>query len=469
MSDITIKYMKMKNNVNTKRWQIYWMMLTLIALCFSHCKQDEVEHEVGYDPSKPIVVTDFYPKGGGVGSNLVLYGENFGNDLSKTKVVIGGKDAKVIGVKNNSLYCVIPEKAYDGDIQVSILDDSGVEVAHAEAKEPFEYTRKWLVSTFIGKYYEVASNFEEKEGPFNDCGAFKGMLWFTFDPQNPNHLYFTADGNSPRLVDFDKEYVSYFRTGFDRTSIINWRQGGNQDMIASDNHSSDTKYGNYIFSRTSGFVQKEPIEVYARGVNGTMVHPLNGELYYSRYRAGDVRRYDFTTGEDRLVFANPYSAVAVYMVMHPSGDYAYLIEYEKHFIMRTDYDYEKKTFKTPYTIAGGAEASGYKDGVGTSARLNNPVQGVFVKNPDYEEQGGDQYDFYFCDKNNHAIRILTPQGRVSTYAGRGNNGTSGYANGDLRTEARFNQPQAIAYDEVKKCFYIGDTGNWIIRKIAQEE
>lgn len=246
-------------------------------------------------------------------------------------------------------------------------------------------------------------------------------------------------------------------------------QNENQDMIVSDNHSSDTKYGNYIFSRASDFLQNKPIEVYARGVNGTMVHPKNGELYYSRFRAGDIRRYDFETGEDKLAFANPYSAIAVYMVPHPSGDYAYLIERDRHFIMRTDYDYEKKIFKTPYTIAGGADASGYKDGVGTNARLNWPVQGVFVKNPAYEEQGGDQYDFYFCDRNNHAIRILTPQGRVSTYAGRGNNGTSGYANGDLRTEARFNQPQAIVYDEVRKCFYIGDTGNKVIRKIALEE
>lgn len=460
--------MKITNNFNIKRWRIHWMLFALIALCFIQCKQDEAEQTVGYDPSKPVVITDFFPKEGGVGSNLVVYGENFGNDLAKTKVLIGGKSAKIISVKDGSLYCVIPEKAYDGDIQVSILGDNGEELAQAEAKEPFKYIKKWLVSTFLGKYYEVGSDFEEKEGPFDDCGAFKGMFWFSFDPDNHNHLYFTNDGKSCRLVDFEKEYVSYFRTGFDRTSVITWKVDGNHDMIVADNHASDTRYGNYIFSRASDFKQSEPIEVYARGVQGSMVHP-NGELYYSRFRAGDVRRYDFATGEDKLVFVNPYSGAAVHMVLHPSGTYAYLIEYDKHFIMRTDYDPIKKTFKTPYTICGAAASSGYADGVGTSARLNHPKQGVFVKNPAYAETGGDQYDFYFCDKDNHAIRILTPQGRVSTFAGRGNNGTSGYANGDLRTEARFNGPTAIAYDEEKKCFYIGDANNWVIRKIAKEE
>lgn len=459
--------MKIKNKI--WRWQIYRMLLGLTVLCLTHCKQDEIEQEIGYDSSKPVMVTDFYPKEGGVGNNLVIYGDNFGNDLSKIKVTIGGKPAKVIGVKNNSLYCVIPEEAYDGDIKVVILGDGNIEVAQGAAKEVFAYTRKWLVSTFLGKYYQVGTDFQEKEGPFNDCGGFKGMEWFSFDPKNQNHLYVAAGSSSSRLIDFEKKYVSYFRTTIDNVGVLTWRTDGNQDMIVSHNHASDTKYGNYIFTRESNFTQKQAIEVYMRGVRGTFVHPQTGILYYSRFRAGDMRSYNFTTKEDKLVFTNPYSGVAIYMVLHPSGEYAYLIEYDKHFIMRTDYDPVNKTFKIPYTICGAAGTSGYADGIGTNARLNAPVQGVFVKNPDYEVSGGDKYDFYFCDRNNHAIRILTPKGRVSTYAGRGNNGTSGYVNGDLRTEARFNAPQAIAYDELKKCFYIGEAGNWVIRKISKEE
>ncbi|TCC93130.1 IPT/TIG domain-containing protein [Pedobacter hiemivivus] len=459
--------MKIKNNV--RHWQIHWMLLGLIVLCLTHCKQDEVKQEAKYDPSKPLEVTDFYPKEGGAGNNMVIYGENFGSDPSKIKVMIGGKVAVVVGVKNNSLYCLIPAQAYDGDIKVSVVDGNNNEIANAAAKEVLSYTRKWLASTFLGKYYEVGSAFQEKEGPFEDCGAFKGIQWLSFDPKNPNHLYFTAGGSSSRLIDFENKYVSYFRTGLDDASVMTWKIDGNQDMLVSHNHASDTKYGNYIFSRQSNFVQKQAIEVYSRGVRGTLIHPQNGELYYSRFRAGDVRRYDFNTKEDKLVFTNPYSGIAIYMVMHPTGDYAYLLEYDKHYIMRTDYDRVNKTFKIPYTICGEAGTTGYADGIGTNARLNFPVQGVFVKNPDYEASGGDQYDFYFCDKSNHAIRTLTPQGRVGTFAGRGNNGTSGYANGDLRTEARFNSPQAIAYDELKKCFYIGDAGNWLIRKIAKEE
>ena len=93
---------------------------------------------------------------------------------------------------------------------------------------------------------------------------------------------------------------------------------------------------------------------------------------------------------------------------------------------------------------------------------------MFVKNPAYKGSS-DEYDFYFCDRENHCIRILTPQGRVTTFAGRGSNGTSGYNDGDLRQEARFNHPEGIVYDEERECFFIGGRENRRIRKIGYEE
>jgi hypothetical protein len=463
----------MKVEKMSKRWRpFHGIWLVMMMLCFVQCKESSESDTLSadFDPSKPITVTDFLPKEGGAGSNLVIYGENFGNNISRIEVVIGGKSAKVINVKGNSLYCIVPAQAYEGDIQVSVLDEAGEEeLARGKAKDAFLYERKWVVTDLVGTYYEVGSQFEEKEGPFGDCGAFKEMTWFTFDPKNPNHLYFAAENSSARKVDLEQRYVSYFRTpGIGRKSVILWKPDGDRDLITPENHASDTRNAFYVFSRSSNFLSSQVINRVARGVNGAAIHPVNGEMYYSLYRAGEVRRHDLTTGDDRLAFANPFSSVAIYIVIHPSGDYAYITNSERHYILRSDYDYERKTFKAPYPVAGMASTSSWLDGVGTSARLNRPMQGVFVKNPDYEEQGGDQYDYYFCDRDNHCIRKVTPQGRVSTFAGRGNNGTSGYANGDLRLEARFRAPRAITYDETRNCFYVGDTDNWIIRKIALE-
>lgn len=68
------------------------------------------------------------------------------------------------------------------------------------------------------------------------------------------------------------------------------------------------------------------------------------------------------------------------------------------------------------------------------------------------------------------MRVLTPTGRVYTFAGRGKDVAAGaYSDGALRTEAQFDRPWAIAYDEKRKCFYVGERNNKVIRKIALEE
>ena len=155
----------MKKKTKSNVWHIQWMLLAFVALCFTSCKDDNEVQGGAFDPNRSVVISDFMPKGGGYGSNLILYGDNFGNDPSKVKVTIGGKDAKVIGLKNQSLYCVIPEKVSDkGDIQVSIIDDNGEAIAIAEAEGHFKYEKKWLVSTYIGTYYAVGTDYKEKEG-----------------------------------------------------------------------------------------------------------------------------------------------------------------------------------------------------------------------------------------------------------------------------------------------------------------
>lgn len=40
------------------------------------------------------------------------------------------------------------------------------------------------------------------------------------------------------------------------------------------------------------------------------------------------------------------------------------------------------------------------------------------------KENEDCYDFYFTDSKNHCIRVLTPEGVVSTFAGRGSAGVN---------------------------------------------
>ena len=105
--------MRMKNHACS----FLWGMLALISFCFVGCKDDdEGGKRTPFDPSKPVVISDFTPKEGGWGARLLLYGDNFGDDPAKVKVTIGGKEAKVITVTNENLYCFVPRSDDAGNI-----------------------------------------------------------------------------------------------------------------------------------------------------------------------------------------------------------------------------------------------------------------------------------------------------------------------------------------------------------------
>lgn len=89
----------------------------------------------------------------------------------------------------------------------------------------------------------------------------------------------------------------------------------------------------------------------------------------------------------------------------------------------------------------------------STATFNSPV-GVAI------DSAG---NMYVADAGNNAIRLITPDGKVSTYAG----GQSGYDDG-IGTAARFNSPIGIAVDGAGNVF-VSDTGNHTIRMILPSQ
>lgn len=476
--------MKKKSDWRTRFIRLCAVVLPLIVLCFTACKDEDKEENLPFDPTKPVVITDFSPKSGGIGNNVILYGENFGNDPKKLKVIVGGKEANIISVKNNILYCVVPRMATEGDVEISVYDDNGEEVAFAEAEEKFTYVKQWLVSTLAGQRFENEKDAFQGEGAFDACGCIKGATWFSFDPKsNFDHLYLTCYGaGAIRLIDLEEKTVTMVRhlgNAVDRPALINWTADENQDMIVSSDLSKDGNI-HVLRTRVSEFQSEVKIGNKQRGVTGAFVHPNTGKLYYTVYPDDKIYEYNFEDKQTSVIAMHVREKETLRMVVHPTGKYAYLLrQYNAKgngYIARMDYNSDTDQFTTPYIVAGSDNVSGYRDGVGSRVQMNGPTQGVFVKNPDYAGEN-EEYDFYFCDEWNHCIRILTPTGRVVTFAGRGNDSKDpGFANGAVRSEARFAYPWAIAYDEKRKCFYVGERGmdreggkQAVIRKIAMEE
>lgn len=104
------------------------------------------------------------------------------------------------------------------------------------------------------------------------------------------------------------------------------------------------------------------------------------------------------------------------------------------------------------TVAGVAGVAGNSDGNGAAARFNKP-SGLAV------DLAG---NLYIVDSGNHAIRMMTPAGAVTTIAGDASaaDGVDGYGK-----SAHFIDPYQLAVDS-HGALYVADCGDNTVRRIA---
>ncbi|MES2947189.1 MAG: hypothetical protein V4858_01485 [Pseudomonadota bacterium] len=104
------------------------------------------------------------------------------------------------------------------------------------------------------------------------------------------------------------------------------------------------------------------------------------------------------------------------------------------------------------TLAGLAGRSSSRDGAGAAARFEDP----------YAVATDGAGNVYVADATDHSIRKITPDGTVTTLAGKA--GTLGSSDG-AGAAARFRGPQGIAADSAGNV-YVADTGNRTVRKVS---
>jgi hypothetical protein len=106
-----------------------------------------------------------------------------------------------------------------------------------------------------------------------------------------------------------------------------------------------------------------------------------------------------------------------------------------------------------YTFAGNGTLGYYGDGgPATSAELNGPFGGLLSTNN----------LLYIADGNNNVVRLVYPNGTITTFAGNGNRGYSG--DGGPATNASLYNPAGVAQSENGDIF-ICDSRNNAIRVV----
>jgi IPT/TIG domain len=108
------------------------------------------------------------------------------------------------------------------------------------------------------------------------------------------------------------------------------------------------------------------------------------------------------------------------------------------------------TYPEDVSTFAGSGLGGSANGQGTAASFSAPENGAF------DSKG----NLFVADYGNNLIRMITPDGTVSTFAGKT---TSGFSNGQ-GTNATFKNPSGLIFDTQGNLF-VSDEGNNAIRKI----
>lgn len=111
-----------------------------------------------------------------------------------------------------------------------------------------------------------------------------------------------------------------------------------------------------------------------------------------------------------------------------------------------------RTFLSVETFAGSLNSTGSTNGPRLDARFNGPVDMV------YDDMG----NLYIAEQFNHVIRIMSPEGIVSDFVGL--SGTSGFQDG-TGINARFNEIRGITLDNDGNII-VADKENHAVRKVT---
>jgi hypothetical protein len=444
MNSKTLKKMKM----NMLRFFAASMFASVFFLlsCEDREKNDGREP---YDPSKPVVLTSFFPDSGRIAEKVILNGANFGSDPGKIRVYFNAKQAKVIGAKGSTMYAICPRTPGDTcDISVVIGNDSLV------YPQKFRYQISVSVSTIAGN----GSN-DFIPGPLASSAIRSDGLCIDDD----NNLFAAKRDDNPRFMRINEEEDILT----DIVADIQCESPAVNRQTGIVYFSSDGEHNTYYScDPKEGWAPRARVWTWKAGTGNTPTDTwkkavafsyTEDKLYVLHYN-GHLVKIDPETNEGEVVMILPQGD-CFGMAFHPlKPELLYMCFYgnsgvNANAICTLDVADPVGTFKK--LNANAPTVGGHRDGDLIDARFNNPFQLFFDP---------DDGTCYIADRNNHCIRKITPEGNVETVLGIP--GISGFKDGG-KEDALFDQPTGIAVSK-DGSVYVSDHNNYRVRKLAIE-
>ncbi|MDR1666997.1 MAG: IPT/TIG domain-containing protein [Bacteroidales bacterium] len=451
---------KVKKAILSKGSRLMCAFCLFYLISCEESTSSKTDNTPSYDPGQAVLRESFTPVEGGMATQVILKGENLGNDPKAVKVYFNHKAAPVVGCSNGRVLAITPRQPGDTCvISLVIGNDSSV------FSQKYVYHTNRLVETIVGQKGTTAL----KTGSFGEA-TFNNPNYLTID--NEGNLFLAHESTSAvLLIDQQNRTVTQLFACPNKPNAPSTDMEGKVILVPADGGSTylDTYFEfdpelqwaprtRKVLHPTANDIASGMLDFTVNQFKHSFaICSLDGMIYFRSNRDGYLIRFNPKTrigesmdvdGDGLKDQCNPLNS-DTYLVFDPvNKSRMYCASTSQHCI----HYFDVLTGETG-VYAGKSGEAGWKDGGREEALFRQPRQMVL------DNEG----NLVIAEQGNHCIRQISPEGIVTTIVGIAGKADLRDGNPD---DAMFNAPWGLAIDRRDGTIYIADRGNKCIRKLT---
>lgn len=402
-------------------------------------------------PSSPVVVSEIGPTSGGLGTKVVVSGENFGNDPEKITLWFNDKKALILKAQDNAIYAMVPKQP--GEFSTIKVEVEGQEGVLDDVL--FRYYIRETVTTIAGVWDVIGAD----DGPALESTFSRPAKVAVND--NNDVLISDDNGQRIRLYNAQENKVTTVYLGVAWCSTMNAQFS---HFYACARTAAQRPLLFFGLSKESAYLESESY-FDQNGIFGS--YDMHG------IAADDTYVYCLSVNSTRLVRVHQVSktvelmgenlalGTVVYLLYSKRDGMIYTSSESGRQICRFDPYHTPEGRTTPWITfqdvevlagTGIAPTSGIKEGQGREAQFGGVTSIA----------GDMDGNLYFADYTYHVIWKIDPLFNCTVLAGTA--GVNGYRDGKP-SEAIFNRPIGVACTD-DGLIYVADGNNRLVRCIS---
>lgn len=479
------------------------MVGVLACALFAACSdKDTSTAGAAFDPSKPIVVDDFYPDSGGVATSMIISGSNFGTDTVGLRVMYVDEDGiehrgGLVSSNGEKIYCTVPKGlTYKRNIGIKVMRGEGEKAISGEAPNKFIYRTQTAVTTVIGQ--PNSENQATVPGTLTST-TLSAPAYICLDDEDNificerTHYTGRADGCQARNSKNENKDGNVLIASLKRNNVrflgedcgfVNAPAFSDESGVEAMYAPLDGGMDFYRYQKATNFAQQK-LRVIKTEETKTLdeknwkfcfvVNKKDHQLYTVMHQ-GQLVRINPKTRKTTILLkkigihgASNNGSDSFFAFSPTMPNRLFICQTDNNEIWYVDIDqlegkdpneYHGEKYAGCACWEGTSAGRGWEDGLLKNAKFNYPRQICFTADG----------KMYIADSMNSCIRCIDtnqPDNKATVTTVIGLPGSAGFKEGGPDV-AQFRYPRGVAVNADGSIVYVADTGNRCIRKLTIE-